>query len=139
MLLKQSYTQSVADFYTTGLKDSDSTKLVQAIGNSFGDYQLTCPTILYGSAFAAFNKSNKAYAYRLTHPPTIHAFLDCKGWLGVCHGDDVILLFGFPIKLRGIGFDEQDFKLSNDMIHVWTTFAKTGYKLFFNISDIFSN
>jgi hypothetical protein len=42
--------------------------------------------------------------------------------------DDVILLFGFPIRLKGIGYDELDYKLSVDMIHVWSTFAKTGYK-----------
>jgi carboxylesterase type B len=37
-----------------------------------------------------------------------------------------MLLFGFPIKLRGITFTEDDYKLSRDMIHSWTTFAKTG-------------
>jgi len=42
--------------------------------------------------------------------------------------DDIILLFGFPIRLRGIGYTELDYKLSVDMIHVWSTFAKTGYK-----------
>jgi carboxylesterase type B len=37
-----------------------------------------------------------------------------------------MLLFGFPIRLRGITFTEDDYKLSRDMIHSWTTFAKTG-------------
>jgi carboxylesterase type B len=37
-----------------------------------------------------------------------------------------MLLFGFPIKLRGITFTEDDYKLSRDMIHSWATFAKTG-------------
>jgi len=78
MMLKQSYSQSIADFYTAGLKDTDNTELIQAISNSFGDYQLTCPTVLYGSTFAAWSKANKAYAYRVTHPPTLHAFPRCK-------------------------------------------------------------
>jgi len=37
-----------------------------------------------------------------------------------------MFLFGFPIKLRGITFTEDDYKLSKDMIHAWSTFAKTG-------------
>ena len=44
----------------------------------------------------------------------------------MCHGDDVLYLFGFPIRLRGIVFTEADYKLAMDMIQAWTTFAKTG-------------
>lgn len=46
--------------------------------------------------------------------------------MGVCHGDDVLYLFGFPLRLRGIVFTDADVKLSTDMIHAWTTFAWTG-------------
>jgi carboxylesterase type B len=123
MILNETNSAKVANFYTAGLKDTDSDKLLESLSNSFGDYQLTCPTVLFGAAFA---KSEKAYSYKLTHFPTIHAFPGCHGWMGVCHADDVILLFGFPIRLKGIGYDELDYKLSVDMIHVWSTFAKTG-------------
>src|SRR5581483_8620832 len=87
---------------------------------------LTCPTILFGSHYAKHNKNNHAYAYRMSHKPALSALPGCEGWMGVCHGDDVLLLFGYPIKLRGIGFDESDYRTSVDIINAWTHFAKTG-------------
>jgi carboxylesterase type B len=123
MLMKQPYASEVAQFYTKGLKDSDEDQLHKAISQSFGDYHLTCPTILFGSAIAFKNKNNKSYSYRMSLKPSL-PILNCEG---VCHGDDIVQLFGFPIKLRAIGFTENDYKLSTDMIKAWTTFAKTGY------------
>lgn len=60
------------------------------------------------------------------HPPGIPVFPDCHGYMGVCHGDDVMMLFGFPLRLRGIVFTEDDYAVARDMINAWTTFAKTG-------------
>jgi carboxylesterase type B len=64
MLMKQPYASEVAQFYTKGLKDSDEDQLHRAISQSFGDYHLTCPTILFGSANAFKNKNSKSYSYR---------------------------------------------------------------------------
>jgi hypothetical protein len=114
--IKEKYGDEVADFYVTsqGLKDNEKDKLRQAVGSAFGDYHLTCwqffnsfnlnylliisfnlffcqltgPTILYGLAFAQHSKTNRAYAYRVTHPPSIPVFLIRHEWFGVCHGDD---------------------------------------------------
>jgi len=94
LMFKENYGDLVADFYVDGLKDNEKDKLRQAVGYSFGDYHLTCPTVLFGSAYAQWSKANKAYAYRLTHPPTIPVFPLCHGWMGVCHGDDVLFVFG---------------------------------------------
>lgn len=98
----------------------------QAIGYAFGDYQLTCPTVFFGQYYGMNTKDNNVYCYRLMHSPSIPAFPDCHGWMGVCHGDDVMILFGFPIRLRGIVFTEEEYTLSIQMINAWTTFAKTG-------------
>ncbi|KAI7692650.1 hypothetical protein SSS_06097 [Sarcoptes scabiei] len=46
--------------------------------------------------------------------------------MGVCHGDDIILMFGFPIKLEGLVFTKEETQLSEDMITAWVKFAKTG-------------
>lgn len=46
--------------------------------------------------------------------------------MGVCHGDDIVFLFGFPIRIRGIVYSEVDYQQSLDMIKTWTNFAKTG-------------
>ncbi|CAG2102857.1 unnamed protein product [Medioppia subpectinata] len=116
----------VADFYLKGLKDNDFDKLRQAIGYGFGDYHLTCPTVLFGQEFARHSTGNKVYAFRQTFPPAIPVFPECRGWMGVCHGDDVMMLFGFPLKLKGITFTDNDVKLSLDMIKTWSTFARTG-------------
>ena len=126
MIFKEKYGSSVADFYVNGLKDSQKDLLRKAVGYGFGDYHIACPTVLFGRLYALYNKANRAFAYRLTHPPAIPVFPLCHGWMGVCHGDDVLILFGFPIKLRGITFTEDDYRLSVDMIKTWSTFAKTG-------------
>ncbi|CAG2180813.1 unnamed protein product, partial [Oppiella nova] len=107
------YGKEVADFYLKGLKDDEFDKLRQAVGYGFGDYHIACPTVLFGREFALHGKG-KAYAFRLTYPPTIPVFQMCKGWMGDCHGDDVLILFGFPIKLRGITFTETDYKIARD-------------------------
>ena len=126
LTLKKPYGKEVSEFYTKGLKENQTIELFRSISNSLGDYVLTCPAILFGELFAKTHKTNKAYAYYLTHKPAISAFPDCTGYMGVCHADDLVFLYGFPIAVRGISFTESDYKLSKDMIHIWTTFAKTG-------------
>ena len=44
-------------------------------------------------------------------------------WLGVCHGSDIIYLFGLDHTRKY----EEDYKLSREMMHAWTSFAKTGH------------
>ena len=58
-------------------------------------------------------------------PLTTIALFNCRGWMGVCHAEDVIYLFGLPLRLRDI-FTAEETKLSYDMIMAWTEFAKTG-------------
>jgi carboxylesterase type B len=90
LMFKEKYGDAVADFYVTsqGLKDNEKDELRQAVGRAFGDYHITCPTVLYGEAFALHNKTNRVYAYRVTHRPAISVLPLCHGWMGVCHGDD---------------------------------------------------
>lgn len=47
-------------------------------------------------------------------------------WLGVTHGQDIAYIFALPLRVRGLTYTSDDKKLSRDMIHAWTTFAKTG-------------
>lgn len=125
-LFKENYGVEVADFYTNGLKESDKDAVRKAVGDAFGDYHITCPTVLFGQEYGHLTKADRVYAYRVVQPPSIPVFLTCHGWMGVCHGDDVLYLFGFPIRLRGIVFTEADYKLAVDMIKAWTSFAHTG-------------
>jgi carboxylesterase type B len=125
-LFKENYGQEVADFYTKDLKESDKDGIRKAVGDAFGDYHITCPTVLFGEMYGHITKADRVFAYRVVQPPSIPVFLNCHGWMGVCHGDDVLYLFSFPIRLRGIVFTEADYKLAVDMIKAWTTFAHTG-------------
>ena len=58
-------------------------------------------------------------------PLTTIDLFHCHGWMGVCHGEDVIYLFGLPLRLRGF-FTEEETQLSHDMVLTWAEFAKTG-------------
>lgn len=98
----------------------------QTLADAFGDYHITCPTVLFGQYYGRFTKADRVFAYRVVQPPSIPVFLKCHGWMGVCHGDDVMYLFGFPLRLRGVVFTEADYKLAKDMIAAWTSFARTG-------------
>ncbi|KAH9387905.1 hypothetical protein TYRP_009105 [Tyrophagus putrescentiae] len=119
--------EEVAEFYTKGLKEEDKDAIRQAVAYAFGDFHIACPTVLFGEYYGRFTAADRVYAYRVVQPPAIPVFLKCRNsWMGVCHGDDVLFLFGFPLRLRGIVFTEEDYKLSVDMITAWTTFAKTG-------------
>lgn len=97
-----------------------------SIGSAFGDYHLTCPTIFFGETFAAHSESNNVFGYYLVKKPSLSALLECVGYMGVCHGDDLVFLFGFPIELRGTVYSEEDFYQSMDMINAWSHFARYG-------------
>jgi hypothetical protein len=40
VVFKESNASKIADFYTAGLKDTEHDKLLQALSNSFGDFQV---------------------------------------------------------------------------------------------------
>ena len=50
----------------------------------------------------------------------------CDQSIGVCHSTDIAYVFGLPIRFRGIGFTEEEYSLSRDMISAWTHFATNG-------------
>ncbi|KAH7641350.1 cholinesterase [Dermatophagoides farinae] len=118
--------KTIAEFYVKNISDSDVDGLRNSVNSAFGDYHLICPSIFFGETFASHSESNNVYGYHLVHKPTISAIVECVGYMGVCHGDDLVYLFGFPIELRGIGYSEDDFYQSMDMIKAWSNFAHNG-------------
>lgn len=94
-----------------------------AISDVFGDYHLVCPTILFGEQVAkTLGSKHHFYTYRLVQP--LKHYVQCHGWMGVCHAEDVLYLFGMP--LRKPSLEPSETQLSRDMIESWTSFAKTG-------------
>jgi carboxylesterase type B len=122
------YGKKVADYYIDGLKDDDKIGLAQAASSSMGDLFVTCPTVLFGSMAAKWGINNNVYAYVLAESPT-NSFFEKNDtsviWRGVCHGEDLLYLFGAPLR-DGQQWPEKDKELSRNFIKVWTTFAKTG-------------
>lgn len=97
-----------------------------------GDFMLVCPTILFGEHVggAAVARGHSAYSYRLTYGT--HALKQlgsiCGGWMGVCHAEDIPFVFGWPFGGSPVSFifNEDDKRLSRDVIKAWSSFAKTG-------------
>ncbi len=86
---------------------------------------MKCPTYLFTQKMAQFSAANKIYFYELTYNSK-HS--ECYGqqWRGICHGDEVVFVFGDPIKNRST-FSETDYEFSLMINQMWTNFAKNGY------------
>ena len=69
---------------------------------------------------------NNYYSYRLMKA-TKTPVMFCHGWMGVCHGEDVVFFFGLPLRLKGTAFTDDEAELALDFIHTWSNFAKTGH------------
>ncbi|KAH9403515.1 hypothetical protein TYRP_015410 [Tyrophagus putrescentiae] len=125
LMFSEPHYAEVVEYYTKGLNESDKTALRLAVSDAFGDYHLICPTVLYGEQFAKVTPTRRHYAYKVSLPTSI-GIMGCRGWMGVCHGEDVVYVFGVPVRVRGLIFSEAEYRLSRDMILAWTNFAKTG-------------
>ena len=97
-----------------------------AVSDAFGDYHLVCPTVLFGETFSKHTPGHSHYAYRLMLPTSI-PIMGCRGWMGVCHAEDILYMFGLPIRMEGLIFSDAETRLSKDMVQAWTNFAKQGH------------
>src|SRR5699024_7330358 len=82
---------------------------------------LVCPTILFGEEFAKNSPTSHVYAYRFMQTIPLPLPFTPK-WIGVYHGADHMFLF----QHENTKNDPKYYHLSQDMIHAWTAFAKTG-------------
>lgn len=116
----------VADFYLNGLKDEDKKRLFKAVSDSIGDFDMICPTVLFGELAAKWNKNNNSYSYMLAHSyqHIIKVGKHLQDVLGVTHTDDLFYIFGKPIRDKTTSKENK--QMSYDLINAWTTFAKTG-------------
>lgn len=117
------------EFYTKNVNETDQDGLREAVSQAFGDMGLVCPTVKFGEILAKKTKSANAYSYRLTRKLTAaKTFVNCQGWMGVCHFEEVPSVFGWPLYgfiLPGF-YSEDDKRFSRDLIQAWTDFAKIG-------------
>ena len=119
--------QEVSKLYFTGLSDKTPQDVLwRTIGKAFGDYTITCPTILFAkSLFKKDYKTSRVFQYyfnsKLSHWNPL-----CGKWMGVCHSADIEPEFGIPF-LDTKRFNDRERYISGLMIHVFSTFAKTGF------------
>ena len=134
----------VAKLYFEGLSDKSSMNLLRrTIGIAVGDFLLACPAIHFSKTLYESDPSSKVYQYYFTSKlgkRTAKAV--CSEWMGACHCDDIYPVFGIPF-CRPSEFVDEERELSERVIHMFSTFAKTGFviKLFciFKIICFFSN
>ena len=137
--------EEVADFYTKHLTNATSQEVLRrTVAQAFADYHIVCPTVLFGEAVAAEKTSppssssssssaedhhhqhqpHNVYSYRVMLPTSV-GLMGCKGEV-VCHGEDLIYVFAIAQQLRGVVFSEEEYRLSRDMVRLWTSFVSTG-------------
>ena len=118
----------IADKFTENFaheRRHDGNALRRAAIHAFGDYFLTCPTILFGGHLIDHNDfTGQVYQYRLTyaHKQSVSRL---SIWADVTHTDDLALVFGSPFE-DPLLWTNSDRKLSREFMDIWTHFAKYG-------------
>lgn len=106
--------------YSNWLDPDDSHINVQALDAAVGDSQFICPSNQFAQSYALAREN--VYMYYFTQRYSTNPW---PKWMGVLHGDDVMLMFGEALK-PGQNFTQDDKDLSRSMMTYWTNFAKTG-------------
>jgi len=120
--------QSVYDYYISNVDEKNQTLLRRKIAEIISDEIISCPTYYFAKKYSQMSAIGKTYFYVVTYKSK---YSPCKEeWMGVCHGDELVFVFGNPIAQRS-SFTETDYEFSSMLIQIWTDFAKTGYNLFF--------
>lgn len=99
----------------------------RAAVHMFGDYSLTCPTILFGSHLRQRSDfEGKVFQYRLTYGSS-QSIASHSHWADVSHTDELPLVFGHPFKpIESFLWKDNDRKVSQQLMDIWTYFAKHG-------------
>jgi len=119
MAISSDAADDIVNFYFSKSAENPDA-LFRTYTDVFGDLTLGCPTLLMAENVL---QDNIVYTYHLTYKMEFELFGFCKKQRGVCHGQDMLLLFGAPF-LSPEGFPESDRDESRNMIQIWTDFAK---------------
>lgn len=111
--------EALSEFYLKNITENDSSAIIKAIINSFGDYAFNCPVMFHAE------KTKNAYMYWITHRSLKNTN---AVWVGSTHFDEVPFVFGKPI-IDAKHFTPEDGRFSGDLLQKWVTFARTGYPL----------
>lgn len=113
--------EAVVEIYLGNVQETDYDTVRRQVYAAFEDFALVCPGVYFAERFA--DKGNRVYFYNFVHRSSNTPWAP---WMGVAHFEEVQLVFGKPLRYPS-QYTGQEYKLSEDMINIWTTFAKTGY------------
>ncbi|CAG2106494.1 unnamed protein product, partial [Medioppia subpectinata] len=122
-------TTKVTDFYLHGVNISNPLAIKQAFNRFFGDLMMNCPTYLFSEHFAQISPQNdrNVYFYRWDYQSDWFAKrMNCDPvTMGICHGADVPFVWGLDYQApMNVSMVEKQF--TDDVMRMWTNFAKTG-------------
>lgn len=103
----------------------DSRKVLTTITDLYGDLYFHCPVYYLGNRYKELLGQQNVYSYMLSKASARPFLPICKKWKRVCHGDEIVLIFGVPLR-QPQQFDDSDLALSKHIVHLWTNFVKTG-------------
>ncbi|CAG2162484.1 unnamed protein product, partial [Oppiella nova] len=122
--------ENVTQFYLKNVDAEDPGAIEQAFDEFISDLLFKCPTYLFAKQFAKSvqvqNASNKnVYLYELTFESEFVANVTgCRPGM-VCHSADVPFVFGIPFIIPE-HFTREEIFFSQELMKMWTNFAKTG-------------
>lgn len=117
--------ESAVDYYLGNTSESDQRGLRLAASRAIGDLMFTCPTHFFAQMFAKRSTSNNVYGYHNTYKSRYSYFCWGSEWAGVCHADELFMLFGDPIRRPQL-YNGTDVSFAEMLIKDWTTYGKTG-------------
>lgn len=116
----------VADFYFQNMySEWDTDSVLDKVSDLYGDLYINCPVYYLAKRFTEILGYESISSYMLTRAPSIPYVPICKGWSKVCHGDELLLIFGVPLRTPEL-FDDSDKELSKYFVRLWAEFARTG-------------
>lgn len=127
----------VSDYYFRNFTfNEDSISVLNTIMDLYGDLYINCPVYFLAKRYKDILGYANTNTYMLTKASGKSYMAVCKDWLKVCHADEIVLVFGVPLR-KPQEFNEPDKKLSEDFVQLWTEFARTGlvYKSLVNRID----
>ncbi|CAG2170116.1 unnamed protein product, partial [Oppiella nova] len=96
-------TESVSDFYLRGVNVSNPGALRWALYDFFGDLFMKCPTYLFAKQLTTMVQMRQnVYFYELTYEnPLLAKEFGCDPiTMGICHGMDLLFVFGIPFTVE---------------------------------------
>ncbi|CAL4109495.1 unnamed protein product, partial [Meganyctiphanes norvegica] len=112
--------QAIMFEYTDWMDPEDGESNRDAVDKMVGDYQFTCNVNEFAYNYA--NTGNNVFMYYFKHRATTSLW---PKWMGTLHGDDIMYLFGTPLRANS-NFTLEEQELTRRMMTYWANFAKTG-------------